>query len=269
VTVTARRLLATTALVAVFATVLAGGVGAKPSRTAASGLTVFAAASLTDVFPKIDPKEIYNFGGSNALAIQIRNGAPADVFASANTEIPSQLYKEGVILKPVNFTRNKLVVIVPRANPAGIASMYDLTKPNVKIDVASPAVPVGAYTLQVLKQMGLTTRVLTNVVSQDEDVRSVLARVALGQADAGFVYATDARTVPDDVKVIKVPAWAQPKVVYSMAVVARSSNRAAAQAYIKKILGTAAQATLAKYGFLPPPVVRAKSAIRYQLATGS
>jgi molybdate transport system substrate-binding protein len=265
-TVTARRLLAATAAVAVLATVVAGGVGARQSGSAASPVTVFAAASLTDVFPKIDAKVIYSFGGSNALAVQIRNGAPADVFASANTDIPNQLYKDGLVLKPVVFTRNKLVVIVPKANPAAITSVYDLTKPNVKIDIAAPAVPIGAYTLQVLKQMGLATRVLTNVVSQDEDVRSVLTRVSLGQADAGFVYATDARTVTDDVKVVKVPAWAQPKVTYAMAVVAHSANKTAAQAYVRKILGKAGQATLASYGFLPPPVVKGKTAIRYQLA---
>jgi molybdate transport system substrate-binding protein len=117
--------------------------------------------------------------------------------------------------------------------------------------------------------MGLTSRVVANVVTQDEDVRSVLTRVALGQADAGFVYATDARTVPDDVTVIKVPAWAQPKVIYAMAVVARSSNRVAAQAYIKKILSKSGQATLAKFGFLALPTpTAAKPALRYQLTAG-
>ncbi|HEY7536356.1 MAG TPA: molybdate ABC transporter substrate-binding protein [Gaiellaceae bacterium] len=262
-----RRLLAVLAAVlGLAATALAGAAGAKPSSESASPLTIFAAVSLTDVFPAIDAKQIYNFGGSNALAFQIRNGAPADVFASANTEIPAQLFKDGLVLQPVNFTRNKLVVVVPNENPAGITNVYDLTKPGVKVDIAAPSVPVGAYTLQVLKQMGLTARVLTNVVSQDEDVRSVLTRVALGQADAGFVYATDARTVPEDVKVIKVPAWAQPKVVYAMAVVTKSPNRATAQAYVKKILSKSGQATLAKFGFLALPTPTAgKPALRYQL----
>ena len=116
--------------------------------------------------------------------------------------------------------------------------------------------PVGAYTLQILRQMGLTQKVLANVVSQEVDVRTVLSKVALGQADAGFVYATDAKTVPGDVTVIKVPAWAQPKVTYAMAVVTRSPNQAAAQAFISKVLSKAGQATLARYGFLalPKPV---------------
>jgi molybdate transport system substrate-binding protein len=265
-----QRVAATIAVLAVSASALAASVAARPAKTTASPLTVFAAVSLTDVFPAINPKVIYSFGGSNTLAFQIRNGAPADVFASANTDIPKQLYEAGLVLKPVNFTRNKLVVVVPKANPRGITSVYDLTKPDVKIDVAAPSVPVGSYTLQVLKQMGLTQRVLTNVVSQDEDVRSVLARVALGQADAGFVYATDARTVPDDVKVIKVPAWAQPKVIYAMAIVTRSSNKVAAQAFIKKVLSVSGQATLQKFGFLLlPKPTQSKTSLRNQLHSGN
>jgi molybdate transport system substrate-binding protein len=228
----------------------AGGAAASSSR-AAAGVTVYAASSLTDVFPKIDAANTYSFAGSNALATQIANGAPADVFASANTSLPAQLYAQGLVEKPVVFTRNALVIVVPKSNPAGIKSIYDLTKDGVKIDIANSAVPVGSYTLQVLNQMGLSQPVLANVVSQETDVRVVLQKVQLGQADAGFVYATDARTVPNDVTVITVPAWAQPKVAYSMAVVSRSSNKAAAQAFIDKVLSPVGQAQMLKYGFLP------------------
>jgi molybdate transport system substrate-binding protein len=200
------------------------------------------------------------------MATQITNGAPADIFASASTTFPAQLYKAGLVQKPVNFTRNKLVLVVPKSNPAEITNLYDLTKTGIKLDIAAPSVPVGSYTLQILKQMGLSTRVLANVVSQEEDVRSVLTKVALAQADAGFVYATDARAVLEDVTVIKVPAWAQPKVIYQMAVVTRSSNKAAAQAFIKQVLSKSGQATLAKFGFLalPTPTI-AKPALRDQL----
>jgi molybdate transport system substrate-binding protein len=222
-------------------------------------ITVFAAASLTDVFPPISSKERFTFGGTNALATQIRNGAPADVLAAANTEIPAQLYAQGLVDKPVNFTRNTLVVVVPKSNPAGIKTIYDLTKPGVKIVVAAPSVPVGSYTLQVLKQMNLSSGVTPNVVSQETDVRAVLTKVALGQGDAGFVYVTDAKTVPNDVTMIKVPAWAQPKVVYAMAVVSRSPNKAAAQAFIDRVLSPAGQAILAKAGFLPLPSTAAAS----------
>jgi len=214
-------------------------------------VNVFAAASLTDVFPKIDAAQRYSFGGSNALATQITNGAPADVFASANTSIPAQLFAKGIVEKPVNFTRNTLVIVVPKSNPAGIHTVFDLTKPGVKVDVADPSVPVGGYTLQILKNMNLTAKVTANVVSQETDVREVLGKVALGQADAGFVYSTDAKTVAGKVTVIKLPAWAQPKVTYAMAVVTRSPNQAAARAFIAKVLSKAGQAKLLQSGFLP------------------
>jgi molybdate transport system substrate-binding protein len=243
-----RMLIGTLAVVS--SLVAVGGAAASASK-AQAGVTVYAAASLTDVFPAIDKGNTYSFAGSNALATQIANGAPADVFASANTTIPAQLFAQGVVEKPVVFTRNTLVIVVPKSNPAGIKSVYDLAKPGVKIDVANSAVPVGSYTLQVLDQMGLRQTISANFVSQETDVRTVLSKVQLGQADAGFVYATDARTVPGGVTVIKVPAWAQPKIAYAMAVVARSPNKAAAQAFIDEVLSKSGQATMLKYGFLP------------------
>jgi molybdate transport system substrate-binding protein len=234
--------------------VAAGGAGAvAPAKTPAKPLLVFDAASLVDVFPAIDPHQTYYEAGSNTLAAQIANGAPADVFAAANTAIPDALYAQGVVEKPVAFTRNTLVIVVPKSNPAGINDIYDLTKPGVKIDVANPAVPVGSYTQTILRNMDLTGRIMSNVVSQEDDVRSVLTKIALGQADAGFVYATDAKTVPGQVKVIKVPAWAQPKVTYAMAVVTKSPNQAAAQAFIREVLSKAGQAKLLAFGFLALP----------------
>jgi molybdate transport system substrate-binding protein len=227
-----------------------GGAAAGSGRV--GGITVYAAASLTDVFPQIDSGPKYSFGASSTLAAQITQGAPADVFASANTTIPDQLFAKGIVQKPVVFTRNRLVLVVPTANPAGIRGVYDLRKAAVKLVVAAPAVPVGSYTLQVLKQMGLTS-VLANVVSRESDVRSVLSKVALGEADAGFVYSTDARTVPGKVTVLKIPAWAQPKVTYAMAVVSVSSNKAAAQRFIAEVLGKAGQKKLLAAGFLPVP----------------
>jgi molybdate transport system substrate-binding protein len=213
--------------------------------------TVYAAASLTNVFPKIEPAARYSFGGSNTLAAQIRQGAPADVFASANTTLPSSLHADGLCSKPVVFTRNALVVVVPRSNPAHITTVYGLTKPGVKIVIAGPGVPVGSYTRQILANMNLSTAVLKNVVSQETDVREVLSKVALGEADAGFVYSTDARTVPGKLKVIKVPAWAQPKVRYGICVVGSSGNKAAARAFIARVLSKSGQAKLRAAGFLP------------------
>ncbi len=230
---------------------LLAGFASRAHATAKSGLTVYAASSLTDVFPALDSSEKYSFAGSNTLSTQIIQGAPADVFASANMTLPTALYTKGLCSKPVVFTRNTLVIVVPKANPAGIKSIYDLTKPGIKLDIANSGVPVGSYTLQILKNMNLSSAVLKNVVSQETDVRTVLSKVALGEADAGFVYSTDAKTVPGQVTVIKVPAWAQPKVQYGMCIVSRSTNKTAAAAFIALVLSKAGQAKLLSYGFLP------------------
>ena len=163
----------------------------------------------------------------------------------------TSLFAKGLVEQPVNFTRNTLVIVVPKSNPAAVASIYDLAKPGVSVDIANSAVPVGSYTLQILGQMNLSKPVLANVVSKETDVREVLAKVALGQVDAGFVYATDAQTAKSDVTVVKVPAWAQPKVTYAMAVVKSSPNQAAAQAFVNEILSKAGQAKMRAYGFLP------------------
>ncbi len=233
-------------LVAVLAAVL---VGTAAAHSDATRPTVYAAASLTDAFPKIAPGGRYSFGGSNALAAQIRQGAPADVFASANMTLPQKLHDDGFCSQPVVFTRNKLVVIVPSSNPAGIRSVYDLRRHGIKLVLAAQGVPVGSYTLQVLRNMNLTS-VLKNVVSRETDVREVLAKVALGEADAGFVYSTDARTVPKKVRALKIPAWAQPKVQYGICVVTASSHKPAARAFVKRVLSTAGQKILLRYGFL-------------------
>ena len=233
---------------ALLALALAAGGATASSR---AQLTVYAAASLTDVLPRIDGAQRYSFGGSNALAAQIAQGAPADVFAAANTALPQQLFAKGLCSRPVVFTRNTLVVVVPRTNPAQIHSVYDLAKAGVKLVIAAPGVPVGSYTLQILENMSLSASVLKNVVSRETDVREVLAKVSLGEADAGFVYSTDARTVAGRVTVLKVPAWAQPKVQYGVCIVSRSANRADAQAFVNRLLGKAAQAKLLAAGFLP------------------
>jgi molybdate transport system substrate-binding protein len=229
------------------AAVLAGTAAAQVETTRA---TVFAAASLTDALPKIAPHARFSFAGSNTLAAQIRQGAPADVFASANTTLPAALHADGFCSKPVVFTRNTLVLIVPRSNSAGIDSVYDLRRSGIKLVIADKGVPVGSYTLQVLTNMNLTS-VLKNVVSRENDVREVLAKVALNEADAGFVYSTDARTVPKKIRVLKIPAWAQPKVRYGICVVLASHNKTAANAFVRRVLSPAGQKILLRYGFLP------------------
>ena len=237
------------AALAVSVAVVAGSASAYAQS---QPLTIYAAASLTDAFRAFDPDQRYSFAGSNALETQIRNGAPADIFASAAPLNTQRLFRQNLVGKPVTFTSNRLALIVPKSNPAAIRSVYDLRRKPVKLVIAGAAVPVGGYTRTVLRRMGLSS-VLSKVVSQETDVRAVTGKVALGQADAGFVYVTDARAVADRVTVIRIPAWAQPRVRYEIAVVSSSSKKAAAQAWIKTLLSARGQAALKEYGFLPVP----------------
>jgi len=227
-------------------------VGTAGARTNADPLNIYAAASLTEVFKAYDAAQKYNFAGSNVLETQIKQGAPADIFASASPVNTQRLYAGGLVDKPVTFTANRLALIVPKSNPAGLKSVYDLRSKSLKLVVANSAVPVGSYTRTVLKKMNLSS-VLTKVVSQESDVKAVTGKVALGQADAGFVYVTDARAVSDQVTVIRIPAWAQPRVRYEIAVVTKSGNKAAARAWIKGLLSDKGQAALKAAGFLPIP----------------
>ena len=240
----ARRL----ATVVLLAALLAAPAGATSGATR---LTVFAAASLTEAFQSFDRNEAYSFAGSNTLAAQIQQGAPADVFASASPQYTQNLYRRKLVEKPVTFASNRLVLIVPRSNPAGLMSVYDLSRKDVKLVIAAPAVPVGSYTRTVLRKLGLSS-VLAKVVSQESDVKGVVGKVALGQADAGFVYVTDVKPVAGQVTAIRIPAWAQPRVRYEIAVVAGSSQKAAARAWIKRVLGRQGQAALARAGFGRP-----------------
>ena len=244
------RFISLLALVVLCGLLAAGGALAR-SHHATAGITVFAGSSMTTVLPQIDPGNTYSFGSSTTLATQIKSGAPADVLMSANTTVPASLYAAGVVEKPVNFTRNTLAVVVPKSNPAGIKSIYDLTKPGIKIDEAAPSVPVGSYTVQVLMQMGINTAIQANVVSKETTDANVVAKVALGQVDAGFVYLSDYVINPTALTLVKVPAWAQPKITYAMAIVTKSPNQAAAQAWMAKVLSPAGQAIFVKDGFLP------------------
>jgi molybdate transport system substrate-binding protein len=243
------RVAGTATALALVLLVAALGASARPQ---ADRLTIYAASSLTDAFQALDARERYSFASSGTLETQIRNGAPADLFASAAPLNAQRLHREGLVGKPVTFTSNLLALIVPRSNPAGIHSVFDLERKPVKLVVAAPTVPVGAYTRTVLRKLGLTS-VLSKVVSQESDARAVTGKVALGQADAGFVYVTDARSVRGRVTVVRIPARAQPRVRYEIAVVSKSSKKAAAQAWITKLLSAKGQAVLRRYGFLPVP----------------
>jgi len=210
---------------------------------------VLAAASLADVLPKIDPDARASFGGSNQLAQQARQGYPFDVFLSASPVYTRALFAEGLVRRPVPFATNTLVLIVPRGNPARITSVSDLARrPKLRLVVAGPKVPIGLYTREVLKRLALL-RILRKTVSLEPDVKGIVAKVALGEADAGFVYATDVRPVAGKVRVIPIPVRAQPSVVYEAAIATKPANLAAAQSFVIELLGSDGRKALRAAGF--------------------
>jgi molybdate transport system substrate-binding protein len=229
-------------LVAVAA--LAGGCGGGEEEP----LTVFAAASLTDVLPAVEPAARYSFAGSNTLALQIEQGAPADVFVSASPRYTQELLEQGLVDEPVAIASNALVVVLAAGNPAGVEDLADLARPGVRVVLAAPEVPAGAIAREALETGGRAD-VLANVVSEEPDVRGVLAKVTTGEADAGFVYATDARTVPE-LEAIPL-AEAQPA-RYEAAVVTASPHAEAARAFVELLVSEQGAEALARAGFGPP-----------------
>lgn len=222
------------------------------SVSSATPITVLAAASLAEVLPRIAKAPRYSFAGSDQLALQIRQGAPADVYASASPKYAELLYRDGLVLKPVVFATNRLIVLVPRSNPAGIRTVYDLRRSGVKVVIGDRTVPIGTYTRQILDALGIGSEVAKNVVSEETDVKGIVTKVALGEADAGFVYRTDARAVASRTRPIAVPGWAQPPIRYELAVVTSSSHRAAARAFVAKVKSQRGRRVLTRAGFGAP-----------------
>lgn len=228
-------------------------------------LNVYAAASLTDAFNEIGKNfeaanpgitVNFNFAGSQALQTQIEQGAPADVFASAGKPQMDVLVTENLIARdaPQQFLNNKLVVILPKDNPAGLTSLEDLAKPGIKLVFAADAVPVGKYALQALDLMdakfgsGYKTKVLANVVSNEDNVKQVVSKVQLGEADAGIVYTSDAIAAPD-LKTIEIPAELNVIAKYPIAPLAKSENADLAKAFIAYVLSADGQTVLQRWGF--------------------
>ena len=237
------------------ALVLAAALGASVAVTAARAEPaadrpiVLAASSLTEVLPHIEPEGRYSFGGSNQLAQQIRFGAPFDVFLSASPVYTQDLFREGLVRKPVAFATNSLVLIVPRSNPQRIRSVYDLAKrPKLRLVVAGPKVPIGLYTREVLKRLGLL-KALRKTVSLEPDVKGIVGKVALGEADAGFVYRTDVRPVVGKVKAIALPVRAQPTVVYEAAIALQPLSLESAQTFLITLLSGDGRRALRAAGF--------------------
>jgi molybdate transport system substrate-binding protein len=214
-------------------------------------VTVFAASSLTEVLPAIDRGPSYSFAGSNQLAFQIRQGAPADVFASAAPSYAQELFRDGIVERPRTFASNALVLAVPRSNPAGLRTVWDLRDRKVRLVVGTAAVPIGDYTRRILRRLGLTS-VLDKAVSQETDVKSIVGKLAVGEADAGFVYRTDVRAASGRLRAVAIPARAQPAVRYQVAVVRASRSRAAARRYVGLLSTPRAKRLLRNAGFAVP-----------------
>lgn len=231
------------------------------------GLTVYAAASLTDAFTEIGEafeaeyagaRVLFNFGGSSTLASQLSEGAPADVFAPADHAQMQVAVEAGRISsEPQEFLTNRLIIIVPADNPAGITSPADLANEGVRLLLAGPGVPIRAYSDRSIAALGddvYQRAVYANLVSEELDARQVATKVALGEADAGIVYASD--VTPDiagQVLQIEIPDEANVVAVYPIAVVDGAPNPEWAQLFIDFVLSERGQAILAKWGFGPKP----------------
>ncbi len=242
------------------------GPAAAPAPTPRA-ITVFAAASLTDAFTEIGKQfenanpgvEVkLNFGGSQNLRTQIEQGAQADVFASANQLEMDTLINEKFIEQDAQqiFLTNQLVVILPSNNPANIVQLQDLSKPGLKLVLAAEDVPVGKYARQALDNMngtfgmGFKAKVLANVVSNEDNVKQVVAKVQLGEADAGIVYTSDAVAAPE-LQSIEIPANLNVIAKYPIAPLVNTHNKGLANQFIHFVLSSEGQSILKKWGFRP------------------
>jgi molybdate transport system substrate-binding protein len=230
-------------------------------------LTVYAAASLTDAFTDIgkafEAKHsgvtvVFNFGGSQNLRTQIEQGALADVFASANTNEMETLVSRNLVEAetPKVFVTNQLIVILPEQNPAGIASLGELTRPGLKLVLAAEEVPAGRYARQVLDNLSVQfgadykDKVLANVVSNEDNIRQAVTKVQLGEADASIVYVSDAAAVPE-LQRIEIPADVNVIAEYPIAPLVESADPEMANEFIAYVLSPQGQTALEKWGFTP------------------
>jgi molybdate transport system substrate-binding protein len=245
---------------------------AQPARAQADDetLIVFAASSLTEAFEEIAAAfeaehpgvdVVLNFGSSSTLAAQLAEGAPADVFASADTRQMDAAREAGRIAEPVRvFAHNRLTLAVPADNPARIESLIDLAKPGILLVVAAPEVPVRVYTDAMLARLAADpaygddyrAAVLANIVSEEDNVRQVVAKIALGEADAGIVYQSDITPdITESVTAIPIPDKYNSLAEYPIAVTDDTARPELAQAFVDFVLSDAGQAALAQWGFIP------------------
>jgi molybdate transport system substrate-binding protein len=226
--------------------------------TDAKTVTVFAAASLTDVFKAMGAAFAqahpgaavqFNFGGSSMLVQQIIEGAPADVFASADEVNMQKAADKGELAGPPRiFALNRLVIAVPAGNPKHITSVADLTKSGLTLALAAPQVPAGKYAAEVFAKAGLPVP----AASQELDVRAVLNKVALNEADAGIVYVTDIRAAAGKVEAVTIPDQYNVTARYPIALLKHAPNPADGTTFLEYVLSAAGQATLKEFGFMTP-----------------
>jgi molybdate transport system substrate-binding protein len=241
-------------VVALLAAGVAGCGGSDPSAlrvSAAASLKAAFTSYAADAFP--DERIDQSFAGSNLLAAQIERGARPDVFASANTEYPDRLRREGLVGQPTVFARNRLVLAVPANSP--IDSLSAVARPGTAVVVGDPEVPVGVYTREVLAHLPAADRaaILGNVRSEEPDTSSVTGKLAEGAADAGFVYVTDVRAAGTALRAIPLPRSLQPEVAYGIAVVSGAPHPALARRFVRGLApGGPGFASLRHAGFLPP-----------------
>lgn len=243
--------------------------GAAPLRGQSGVLTVFAAASLTEAFADIGQRfdqenpgarVRFNYAGSQQLVLQIQQGARADVFASADERWMKTVTDSGFAAgAPAVFAHNRLVVIVPAANPGRIDRLQDLSRRGLKIVLAAGAVPVGRYSRQALEQLSaapgftadFSAHVLANVVSQEENVKAVATKVQLGEADAGIVYRSDVTpSVARVVKVLDIPDRYNVLATYPIVAVGHSPHTAVAKRFVAFVLGDTGQRVLVEHGLI-------------------
>ena len=250
------------------AAVLGAALGLVPASSSAADkpvVTVFAAASLKEAFDAAAPAFTaataypvrFSYGGSDALAAQLLQGAPADVFAAANQQQMKRALDGGAVLAPRDFARNRLVAIVP-ASGSAVSAIADLGKKGVRVVLAAPSVPVGSYARQTFANLAkqaafgadFAARVQANVVSEETDVKAIATKIALGEGDAGVVYVTDVTpAIASKVRVLRFPAGVAPEATYPIAVAKNAANPAGGRAFVDFITSPAGRGFLKAHGF--------------------
>jgi len=241
------------AAVAVVAALALGGCGGEDEPR----LVVSAASSMTEALGKcssdFEGADVrLSFAGSDELAAQIRQGVKPDVYAAANTKLPEELNKEGLLSKPVEFATNELVIAVPR--DSDVRALSDLDRPGLKLAIGAESVPIGSYTRELLAQLpgDEGKRVLANVRSNEPDVKGIVGKLTQGAADAGFVYVTDVNGAGESLRAVKLPADLEPDVTYAAGVVKGAERPDEAREFVDGLTDGGCADALAEAGFGSP-----------------